>query len=681
VKPKAPLPQWAKPLGLALLVILAHGRSVTNGFIWDDDFYVTANSTLLSVDGIRQIWLNPQATPQYYPLVHTTYWLEHRLWGLHPAGYHTVNVSLHAASSVVLWALLTALCVPGAWLGAALFAVHPVGVESVAWVTERKNVLSMLMALMAAWCWLRYRFGRGAIAEQACAANGRGADRSGQGLWLAAAIGLFTLALLSKTVSVMLVGILLIAVWWKTGTLRRVDAFGLLPMIAIGLPLSLLTVWLEKYHVGAAAVPWSLSWCDRIVIAGRASVFYAGKLFWPHPLAFFYPRWDVDSRVPWQWLAAIVVLATLLAAWHYRKTIGRAPAAVLAMYACGLFPALGFFDVYPFKYSFVADHFQYHAMPVMLSAVAAGASRWGFPHTRGALASVLLALLVALSVDRCGRFYDLETLYLDTLAKNPACSAAAHNLGSLYLSQGRDSEGEHYLVQGAKYAVFPDEKSKTHTTLAFLALRRGQIKEALVLARTATGLDSTSRAKAVLALALVRSGNAKEAEDLVANAGHGPSPYMHLVAAECAMQRNDIQAAREAMTAFVDGQEHDKRNEAILEAAVSLARHSFPEQAEEMLLSVEGDDRDVARAFVNIGICRAMRGDLGSAARYFRDAIRHDDRSAVAHGNLGRALVALGLRDEALAEFEISRALSPRNFQFQRDYEEAHRRGGEGPKP
>lgn len=667
VVPPAP-PWWLLALGLVALATLAHGRSVMNGFIWDDDFYVTDNKTLRSLDGLRQIWFEPKATPQYYPLVHTSYWIEYRLWELWPAGYHAVNVALHAAASVVLWRLLTALAVPAAWWAAALFAVHPVGVESVAWVTERKNTLSLALALGAAWCWLRYRFGPGPVADAPPARPDAAASRP----WLVAAVALFALALFSKTVAAMLVGVLAVSVWWKTGSIRRPDILGLLPLVAIGLPLALLTVWLEKHHVGAADVDWHLSFADRLLIAGRATTFYAGKLAWPTSLAFFYPRWEIDARIAWQWLFPIACLGGVAAAWQARRTIGRAPAAVMAMYMCGLFPALGFFDVYPFKYSFVADHFQYHAMPVLLAAAAAGVAAFT-PSLRlqRLVGCGAIALLAVASCLRCGAFFDLETLYRDTLVKNPASSAAAHNLGMLYLSQGRQREAEPLLRHGATNAPFPDEQSRSLSSLALLALRRGQADAAVELATEAVRIDSTRRSRGTLALTLVRRGRRKEARKLIATAGDDPAQEMRLAMAEAALQDKDLDAARQLLAPFVERDAKAERNEALLEAGIALAMYGHPAEAERLLDRIDGDASVVAKAKVNLGICRAMRGDWPAAIRDFNEATRLAPRSAEAHGNLAKALASGGRREEALAEFRIAEQLSGDAFAFRSDYERA----------
>ena len=147
---------WLPGLILFAITLIAYLPAWHAGFIWDDDDYVINNTTLRSLDGLRQIWFVIDALPQYYPLVHTTFWLEYHLWGLNPLGYHLVNIGLHATGAVLLWRVLKRLQLPGAWLAAAIFAIHPVEAESVAWVTERKNVLSAVCYFAAALAYLRF---------------------------------------------------------------------------------------------------------------------------------------------------------------------------------------------------------------------------------------------------------------------------------------------------------------------------------------------------------------------------------------------------------------------------------------------------------------------------------------------------------------------------------------------
>ena len=314
-----------------LLVGLTAGAyipAMSGGFIWDDDDYVQDNLTLRSLEGLGQIWFQPGATRQYYPLVHTTYWLEYRLWGLDPTGYHVVNVILHALSAVLVWRLLIRLKVSGAWAAAALFALHPVHVESVAWITERKNALSGAFYLGAAWAYLRY--------EEA---------HSPRLYW--AALFLFAAALLSKTVTCTLPAALLLVLWWKGQTPMRRTAVALVPFFALGAAMSGMTVWMEKHSVGAWGPEWDLSLVERGLIAGRALWFYAAKLLVPLNLTFIYPRWAIDATAVWQYLYPIGALGVGALLWAFRERLGRGPLTGVLFFAGTLTPALGFFQLLP----------------------------------------------------------------------------------------------------------------------------------------------------------------------------------------------------------------------------------------------------------------------------------------------------------------------------------------------
>ncbi len=424
---------------LAALTLAAYWPATGNGWIWDDDSYVQENPHLRSLRGLAEIWLRPGAVPQYYPLVHTSYWLEYRLWGTEPGGYHAVNILLHAASAVLVWRLLRRLEVPGAWAAAAIFALHPVQVESVAWVTERKNVLSGLFYLASAAAFLRW----------APPERERGAGGSPR--LYAASLALFVCALLSKTVTCSLPAALLLVAWWKRGRIERADVRPLVPFFIAGLALGALTVWLEKANVGAAGPDWELSFAQRVLIAGRALWTYAGKLAWPAPLVFFYPRFDVDPAQWRPWLYPAAAAAVVSALWLLRRRLGRGPLVAVLFFAGTLVPALGFFDVYPMRFSFVADHFPYLASIGLITLTAAcgaaAAGRIG-PAARMPAAAVLAAVLGALGTltwQRCLAFRDAETLWRDTLEKNPDAWLAHNNLGVILRGRGKDEEAvAHY---------------------------------------------------------------------------------------------------------------------------------------------------------------------------------------------------------------------------------------------
>jgi len=420
-------------LGVAALVAMtfvAYAPVVDNGFIWDDDDYVTENTRLQSLEGLGEIWLDYEATPQYYPLVHSSFWVEYQLWGLAPLGYHVVNVLLHALAAFLLWRVLSALGVPGAWLAAAIFALHPVHVESVAWVTERKNVLSGVFALGSLLAYIR----AGGVVDDT---SGGRSTRRMYGLALLA----FACALLSKTVTGSLPAVILLLVWWKRGRVGGRDLGLLLPFFLLAFAFGALTVQLESQHVGASGPQWDLSFVERCTIAGRALWFYAAKLLWPDPLIFNYPRWAIDAGRPVAYLAPLAAAGAILGLFFARGVCGRGPLVAVLIFAGTLFPALGFFDVYPMRYSFVADHFQYLASASLIALFAAGVARAADRPAAGtapmAVVAVLVLTVLGLRTFQQVQVYrDQETLWRDTLVKNTRSWLAHDALGVIAERRG-----------------------------------------------------------------------------------------------------------------------------------------------------------------------------------------------------------------------------------------------------
>jgi tetratricopeptide (TPR) repeat protein len=415
-------------------VFLTYLPVVSAGYIWDDDFYVTNNLHLRTLAGLKRIWLASGATPQYYPLVFSSFWIEYQLWGLSPLGYHLINVLLHGVGAVLLYRALTVLAVPGAFLAAALFAVHPVQVESVAWVTERKNVLSgvfYLLAFLAYW--------RLAPADEA------GADVRRQWRWYALSLVFFGCAVLSKSVTCSLPAAILLVIWWKRGRLTLRDIVPLVPMFAIGLAAAWNTASLEAHHVGAQGAEWSWTPLERCLIAGRAAWFYVGKLLWPRPLIFIYPKWLIDASQGWQSVFPCAALLLVAGLWLGRRRMGLGPLTGVLLFGGTILPALGFINVYPMRYSFVADHFQYLAciglIATMAGLAATMAKRHRIPAKWQFVASTaLLAALSLTSLARCFDYQSRETLWTATVRDNPNGWMAIFHLGGVRMEQGRYDE-------------------------------------------------------------------------------------------------------------------------------------------------------------------------------------------------------------------------------------------------
>lgn len=569
---------------LVVATVLAYLPALGNGFIWDDDAYLTRNPLVRSLDGLRTAWFEPGATPQYYPLVFTTFWIEHQLWGLAPFGYHAVNVALHALSAWLLWRILIALDlgVGAAWFGAALFALHPIQVESVAWITERKNVLSAACGFGALLLHLRW------------SPPGEPLPRGGWTLY-ALSLLLFVAALLSKTVVCSLPAVVLVLRWWKGGGWSPRALAPLLPFFALGLGCAVTTAGVELAHVGARGPEWQRTLLERALVAGRAVWFYLWTLAWPTRLAFNYPRWRIDAAAWWQYLfpLSLVLLAGLLYAGRGR--IGRGGLAALLLFVGVLTPALGFFDVYYMRYSFVADHFAYLATAVAGGAVASAAGgvwRACGATARGALLAagvVWLIGLAALSARQAAVYEDEASVWRDALEKNPQSWIAHNNLASRALMDGDvDAALAHTAAAQRFNPTYPEAFNNRGNVLDALGRRDEAIAEyrrALALKPNYAGAHNN------LGTTLLNAGRTAEAI------------------------------------------EHYR-------AALAI-RPSY------------------AEAHSNLGNALAVQGDLAAARAQFETALQYDPELSSAHSNLAAVLIEQRQFDAALVAADAALRLAP----------------------
>ncbi|MBW2286325.1 MAG: tetratricopeptide repeat protein [Deltaproteobacteria bacterium] len=603
---------------LVALTLAAYGPTLDAGFIWDDDDYVTENPTLRTSDGLRRIWLDYGATPQYYPMVHTSYWLEYQLWGLEPAGFHAVNVLLHSFGAMLLWAVLAALGLPGAWFAAAIFAVHPVHVESVAWITERKNVLSGVFYMASVYAYL-----------QSAGLGRRGVDEHGATRLYAFSLVCFAAALLSKTVTGSLPAVILLLVWWRRGRVGWSDVQPLIPYFLLAAGFGLLTARLETQHVGAVGWEWDLSFVDRILIAGRALWFYAGKLVWPTQLSFNYPRFEIDSSDLVAWLYPAAAVAVVIAAWALRARFGRGPLVAVLVFAGSLFPALGFFDVYPMRYSFVADHFQYLAsvgLIALFAALAANAASrrlWPQGGQRAGgrtgpeliCAGLVLALLTGMSWRQAHVYRDVETLWRDTLAKNRDSWLALSHLGTIAEDRGQLDEAVEYYR--ASLRVEP-RQHEAHNNLGNALRLRGEFDEAAV---------AIERSLAV-------------------------QPSYGLAHNSLGLVRHDQGEFAEAVRSF--------------EHALEI-------------------DPDFAAAQTNLGITLVAVGDLDAAIARHRTALEIAPDLVAARTNLASALIERGDLDEAIeqlsrvVELDSDSQLAKRNLRVAKQLRARRLEAGSSP--
>jgi len=478
--------KYLSALLLLLAVLFVYLPAVDGSFIFDDLQYIQGNPLLRDGIGLWKIWLDPKANPQYYPLTFTTFWFEFQLWQLWPTGYHLTNIFLHGLNTLLLWQILCRSAVPGAWVAAAIFAVHPVQVESVAWISERKNVLSGFFSFLTILLYMRFY-----SLDVLCPDPSR--HRS---LLYSLVIGSFVAALLSKTAVCILPGILLLLLWWKTDRLTYKDFLLLLPLFVFGLIFALGTAYLEQDPkvVGAAGHKWDLTFIERILIAGRGICFYFSTILFPINLSFIYPRWDIQSKIWWQYLfpsSVCIVIVGLLAL--YKKEY-KSLVIVFSCFLVSLLPVVGFIDYYFMKFSFVADHFQYlscisiiacivgwfwkHSSKVISESTIPSLTSLGFQESffRSLISAAVIIVLMILTRHRAAAYADSVTLWMDTIEKNPKGLVAYNNLGWELIQRHDYRKALSYLEKALELGP---EEAKTHSNLSIALFETKEIERAL----------------------------------------------------------------------------------------------------------------------------------------------------------------------------------------------------------
>ncbi len=504
------------PALIAALLLAAYWPSLGGGFLWDDDAHVVDNAVLRDLAGLVRIWI-PGHTPQFYPVTFSVFWLEYQLFGLNTLGYDLVNLALHGLNALLAWRLLRELGVRGAGAIATVFALHPLHVESVAWVMELKNTLSGAFYLAAAICYVRFDRGR----EQSFAAGAADARA-----WrsYAFALTLFLLALLSKSVTSTLPAALVLMLAWGGGALSPRRLAPLAPLFALGIALALNTAFLERELVGARGAEFAFTLAERILIASRALLFYAQKLLVPERLLFCHPRWEIQgAELAAYWPVAVVAALAIALLLAYRRGWRGAPLA-LAFYAGSLFPALGLIDFYPMIYSFVADHFAYLPSLGVIACTIGGAAQLLRNERAWAAASATVALvLAALTWNQSSHFRDAQTLYRHSIAHNPGGYLCVALVGTelireaqAELEAGRAAHARALFTEGIGFSeralAIKEDQSATHLDLAVAHFALGEAEPGLRHAeRTAELAPRQVEAQLFAAAALEAVGRASDA--------------------------------------------------------------------------------------------------------------------------------------------------------------------------
>jgi len=624
---------------LVLFVFLAYFRTLHCGFIWDDDAYVTENPLLTAPDGLKRIWFSLDSPSQYFPLTYTMFRLERPFWGLNPMGYHFVNILLHAANAWLVWRVLKRLGVPGAWLAAALFALHPVQVETVAWITERKNLLSLVFFLLALWSWVEFVEDRPKPVWR----------------WYGLALIFYVLALCAKTTACTLPAALLLVLWLKGKSIGRQRLVQMIPFVGVGVGMGLLTMWWERFHQGTQGSYYGLGWMGRLLLASRAVWFYAGKLIWPVNLTFSYPKWTIDADDPMAYVWLLAGGGLCSAIYFARRAIGRSAEVAVAFYVATLAPMLGFIMLATFQYSFVADHYQYVASIGLLALVAAGISI-AFKSLAGkriflepALSGILLLVLGILTWRQTAIYRDRQTLWQDTLAKNPNSWIAHDNLGVCFFEAGQLEEAME-LFRGS--LQLNPNGVVAHNNYSAALQRCGRLDEGEAEARKALELSPKFvPAHINLVKVFQKRGQLNEVAEeykailqLVPDSGPG---RLGLADTLCQLGR-----AGEAIPYYRQVLEANPTNSDLqIRLGRALIENGDFGPAETLFSTLRQTHPQNARAVDGLGYALAMQGRLDEAKARFLEAIELDPKDAYAHLHYAICLSMQHQPREAVAEY------------------------------
>lgn len=673
-------PRW-KQIGLGLFILLitfaVYWPSLRGEYLWDDDVLLTENPLVHRDDGLKSIWFSTKPH-DYFPLTLTSLWVEWRLWRMNSLGYHVVNVALHGLGAILLWRVLRRLKIPGCWLAAILFAVHPVCVASGAWISEGKNTLSLIFYLLAALFYLR-------ILDS----NPQESSRSNRISWYILSLIAFLLALLSKTSVVMLPVLLLGCSLWLHGRISRQDILRSIPFFLLSLAFGLITVWFQTHR----AIGYKSDELLVRLLGGTWAVwFYLFKALLPVNLSMIYPRWEISPGSLLAWLPGLFLLGSIFLLWRFRKTWGRPLLFALGYFLLTLAPVLGLFDMSYFAYARAADHLQYLSLigivafiPAVIAKISGRLTRSSHPTVSAkappvgvqasacsqgqstavplnglpaySLTFLLITFFSILSWQRSHVFATAENLWRDTAKKNPKAWAAHNNLGNNLAGKKQLTETISELEIALR--LYPNY-ADAHNNLGNAFADSGRLEEAVPHYQTALKLrPDFAYAQNNLGFALARLNRFDEAVSHYRRALEINPDYVYAhnnLALTLSQQKKYDEAVEHFRTALRLNPKYPearanlanvlsdmgKLDEAIVEFQAALQlRPNHPETCN------------------SLGVALAMKGNLAEATRYFSEAVRLEPSNAFAIINLGNILAQQGRLDEAIEKYQASLLIEP----------------------
>ena len=614
---------------IAIAVFIVYLPCITGRFILDDNVLVTKNRLVTGSNGLYRFWSTNQAM-DYWPATNSTFWLEWRLWGMGPNGYHVTNLVLHALEALLIWIILRKLSIPGAFLAAMIFAVHPVNVESVAWIAQRKETMAMLFFLLSILWYVKFLeltarpiSGRCMLATKQfqCPQPTRCCYR-----WYFLSLTAFVLAMLSKGSAAILPVLLLGIIWWLR-PLRKGDIVRLAPFLAVAAALATVDVWFQTHGSGEQVL--NADGLQRLLGAGGVVWFYVYKAFLPLNLVFIYRQWQIHVDNLWWWIPLVACVLVTALFWRYRNNWARPLLLAWGFFCVALVPAMGFVNVGFMKHSLVADHYQHISLIGAISLAAAG---WGIWHRRqegsysfmAKAAAVLTVCALAVLTWRQSGLYDGPlTLYPSVLQNNPACWMAHNKLGVSLSDVGRTKEA---IVQFEQALKLDPRDFASHSNLGNTLVQLGRNNEAIEHCEQAIRLNPDfEEAYNNLGNALVQKGHLEEGIKQYESAIRLDPDY---VIAHCNLGNALLRAGR-----LGEAVDHFK-----------------------MALSLKPGFAEIHN---NLGSALMQQGQTQEAAEHFRQAIEIKPDYANAYYNLGTSFEAMGEYQKAADEYERALALKP----------------------
>ncbi len=667
-------------LALCLLVAVSYFPATTAGFIWDDRA-ITETKPVQHLSGLLQIWFDPHSLKQYeghyWPVLYTTFWLEHKLWGFDAAtGYHIVNLLLHSAVTLLLWRLLRRLAVPGAWVAAAVFAVHPLHVEPAVWVIGRKDLMSGLFYLATVLTYIRFM------------------EDGKRGRYIGA-LGLFGLGLLSKSIVLTLPVALLIWHWWKQGHVTSTNIGRALPFLLMGLGVTVFD-WLSYKDLEDVTLEYSL--IERVLIAVHALWFYVGKLVWPTELAVIYPHWDVSADNPLAWGYFVATVVALAALWFSRHRTGRGPLAGVLFFTVTLSPTLGFVDYGYMQFAFVADRYQYLAgigiIAILVGAAAHGvhllsdARKTGVPAMAvtvavAAVVALMLGVLGALSWQQAGIYQNEGTYFGHITSLNPKARSAYYNFGNWLKDEGRNEEALDAYRHALTTTGSDVSSIRTNMGVAFENLTQyDKAEEQYRLALQAN--PRFTNAMNNLALLLTRVGRYEESLELYRNVikikrnyvdahtGMGFAlawlnrPGEALRSFERALvldpSRRKLGTAREQLASIlaeIDQYHNRQKADTHYRRALAYRKEGRFEDALAALRISQEQSPESTEIPMTMGIIAEEMGQLNEAATHYQRALQINPNSSDVLNRLGALRIRQKRYEEALEVFQTLVEIEP----------------------